>query len=210
MNVLRAMGTGVPIPRLQEWADLTEYDRDQVLAFDDWLQNYNGRFFFNDRLGDVDEICADARRLKVEYGLDLVFVDYLQLVSGFADERNRERVVNQIGKQLFALAKQLDVAVVAPVQVTKPGSDRLAIDDVRESKALTHDARLVVMLNRPWQAHKDRMMNLECDATLQIEKNRGGRTGDLRVHFDGAVQRFTEGKCPDGCRYARRAQRENH
>jgi replicative DNA helicase len=205
VNIIRSILTKIPLQRISEWETLPSYDRDIVLGIDEFLMNeWNDRLYFNDSLSDVDEVCADARRLKEERGLDAVFVDYLQLLSGFKDERNRERVVNQLGKQVFDLAKQIDVATIALSQVTRPGFDRLGIEDLRESKAIGHDAWLVLMLNRPWQAHKDDSMNLPCDATLQIEKNRGGRTGDIALHFDGAVQTFTEDECSDNCRDRRR------
>lgn len=192
VNIIRSTMSKIPLQRLSEWETIPEFDRQQVLDVDDFLMRWNGRFYFNDRLSDIDDVCADARRLKEDRGLDAVFVDYLQLLSGFTNEKVRERVVNQLGKQIFDLAKQINVAGVALSQVTRPGFDRLSLDDLRESKAIGHDAWLVLMLNRPWQAHKDEATNRPCEATLQLEKNRGGRTGDIPMHFAGNTQTFTE------------------
>lgn len=207
VNILRSQLSQVPLGRIADWNNIPEHDLNSVIAVDEFLaRRWNDRFFFNDRLYDVDEVCADARRLKEDRGLDAVFVDYLQLVAGYRDEKVRERQVNRIAKQLFDLAKKIDVAVIELSQVTRPGHDRLSLDDLRESKAIGHDAHLVLMLNRPYQAHKDASADLECRTILQIEKNRGGQTCDLAYHFDAAVQTFTEGGCPSGCRYARRAR----
>ncbi len=210
VNSIRAKLTQIPLPRIADWNELPEQDLDEVLHADQQMMRWNNRLFLNDQLHDIDDVCADARRLKEEAGLDVVFVDYLQLLSGYDEERVRERQVNRIGKALLNLAKQLDVATVAPCQVTRPGFDRLTLDDLRESKAIGHDAFLVLMLNRPWQSHKDDEQNMPCDSIVQIEKVRGGEPRDIRFHFDGATQTMVElptviHTCPTGCRYRRRA-----
>ena len=199
---LRTHVSGVPFRRIREWRVLNAADRARLIECEDSLVPYNSRFFFADRITTISELVTDARRLKASSGLNLVVVDYLQLLEG-VDDRQREREVNQIAWQLFAMARDLDLAVLALSQVTPAAnqrtSGRLSIDDVRDSKAIGHHARTVLMLQRPWQSDKTARV-LPCATTLQIEKNSEGTTGDLDFHFDGSTQTFDEGECPISCR----------
>lgn len=197
-NRVQARLTGIELSKIRAWNWLNEIERARLLQAEENLRPWNERFFFNDRALSIDDVVADARKLKATHGLDLILVDYLQLLEG-SDEYNRERTVNQIAWQLFKLAKDTNAAVLALSQVTATAqhraSGRLSVDDIRESKAIGHHARTILMLSRPYQSHKDENRNLPCYAVLQVEKNSEGQTGDIELHFDGATQFFSEGNC---------------
>lgn len=205
---LSARLSGVPLLAIRDWKSLNPMDRARVIEAQGELAQFNQRFFFADRISSLGELIADARKRHQEVGLSLIVVDYLQLVEGL-DEETRERMVNQIAWQLAELSKDLKCAVLALSQVT-PTADqrkdgRLSIDDLRDSKAIGHHARLVLLMSRPWQSNKARKDVFPCHTLLQVEKQSQGPTGDIPMHFAGAVQEFREGPCNDECRYARKA-----
>lgn len=206
-NSLRARLSGVPLPAIRDWAKLNEMDRQRVTDADGYLARFNRRFYFADRITTISDLIADARKRKQDGGVDLIVVDYLQLLEG-ADEDSRERTVNQIAWGLHELARDLKCAVLALSQVTTNADQRkdgrLSIDDLRDSKAIGHHARLVLMMSRPWQSNKARDDVHACHTLLQIEKQSQGSTGDVIFHFDGALQTFDEGGCHTNCRYTRK------
>ena len=205
---IRARISGVPLGAIRDWTNINEFDRARVIDSEDALLGFNRRFFYADRISEMSDLVADARMRYQETGLDLVVVDYLQLVGGM-DEDTRERTVNQIAWRLSELAKDLKIAVLALSQVTLTADmrkdGRLSVDDLRDSKAVGHHARLVLLMSRPWQSNKTRTDVLPCHTLLQVEKQSQGVTGDIVMHFDGAFQRFDEGACHDECRVARKA-----
>lgn len=198
---VRANRARIPLDRVREWMGLSEFDHSLLAEVHDLYRDIGRRYVFNDALRNIDEVIADSRRLKQKHGLDVVMVDYLQLLEGSADERTRERVVNQIAWKLFNLSKELDIAVIALSQVTtdatKRMGQRLSVDDLRESKATGHHARTVLLISRSWAYDKLNSMNAPCDTLVQVEKNSEGVVGDVQYHFDGPTQRFWEGNCDD-------------
>jgi replicative DNA helicase len=199
---LMARHARVPLGRIRnDWPNLSERERARVDQARKDLFSINRRFFFADRITSVSDLIADCRRRKASDGLDLVVVDYVQLLEG-VEEKNRERTVNQIAWQLFEMARELDVAVLALSQVTPAAQmragGRLSIDDLRDSKAVGHHARVVLLVQRPRQSSKADTSIPRCKAVLQVEKHSEGDTGDVLLHFDGIFQEFSETLC-DAC-----------
>ncbi len=133
----------------------------------------------------VLEARAKARRMKVEHGLDLVMIDYLQLMRGRAQE-NRQQEISEISRSLKALAKEIAVPVVALSQLSRAVEAREKkkpqLSDLRESGALEQDADLILFLYRPerygFQSEEgDRV------AEVIIGKQRNGPTGEVPVTF---------------------------
>jgi replicative DNA helicase len=146
----------------------------------------------------VLEARAKARRVKAEHGLALVVIDYLQLMQGRLRSENRQQEISEISRALKALAKELDVPVVALSQLSRAietrgdGSPRLS--DLRESGALEQDADLIMFLYR-----KEGPADAEPGLTdLIIGKHRNGPTGKLDLVFKAEYTRFED--------VARRAQ----
>jgi replicative DNA helicase len=134
----------------------------------------------------VLEIRAKARRQKRDKGLDLIIVDYLQLMRGTRRTESREREIAEISGSLKALAKELSVPVIAVSQLsrqTESRSDRRPqLADLRESGAIEQDADLVLFIHRA-DAYKKNQEEKDGIAELIIGKQRNGPTGTVRLAF---------------------------
>ncbi|MDQ2952790.1 MAG: replicative DNA helicase, partial [Chloroflexota bacterium] len=138
----------------------------------------------------VTDILAKSRRLQAEKGLDLVVVDYLQLIEGSGDDEGRVQEVARISRALKAIARELQVPVLALSQLSRQietrGTEPM-LSDLRESGALEADADLVMFL---WQ--KDRKDRDENVVRLKLAKHRNGPTGDFDLHFQSELTRFRD------------------
>jgi replicative DNA helicase len=138
----------------------------------------------------VTDILAKSRRLQAERGLDLVVIDYLQLIEGAEDEESRVLEVARISRALKAIARELEIPVIAVSQLSRQIEQRGTepmLSDLRESGALEADADLVLFL---WQ--KDRKDREEGVVRLKLAKHRNGPTGDFDLHFQSELTRFRD------------------
>jgi len=143
------------------------------------------------------EMRSKARRLKADNGLDMVIVDYLQLMQGPSAE-NRQQEVSQISRGLKGLAKELNVPVVALSQLSRApeqrtGDHRPQLSDLRESGAIEQDADLIMFLFRQemYEGPVDKDGNsIEGKAELIVGKQRNGPTGIVNLHFYKQYTRF--------------------
>lgn len=196
--------SGVLIKRIQN-RTMNEIDAHAVSEALDKLQRWRDRIFFADRIRDFESIHADCRRLKATYGLDVVFIDYLQLMGGF-DDLSGEREVNRIGRGLKRMAQDLDLAVVAASQVNKErekrASKRLSIGDMKYGAVIGEHADVALMFQRPRQDDQANTDIKWCEMVFQVAKNRGHENGDVLMHADMPTQTFAEGDCKDNrCRW---------
>jgi len=141
----------------------------------------------------VLEMRAKARRLKAEHGLDLLIIDYMQLMSGRGRIESRQQEVSQISRDLKALAKELDLPVVALSQLsrapeTRGGDHRPQLSDLRESGAIEQDADVVCFIFRE-EVYNPRDDN-EGKAEVIIAKQRNGPTGSINLVFLKQFTRF--------------------
>jgi replicative DNA helicase len=139
---------------------------------------------------NVTDILAKSRRLQAERGLDLVVIDYLQLIEGRDKEESRVLEVARISRALKAIARELEVPVIAVSQLSRQIEQRGTepmLSDLRESGALEADADLVLFL---WQ--KDRKDREESVVRLKLAKHRNGPTGDFDLHFQSDLTRFRD------------------
>ena len=165
---------------------------------DDWpdLARAAGRLsqapmFIDDTAGlGVLEIRAKARRLKSEHDIGMVIVDYLQLMHGSGDtKQNREQEIAQISRSLKALAKELDVPVIAVSQLsraveTRGGDRRPMLSDLRESGSIEQDADVVIFIYRSERYGilvDDNGNSTEGLAEVIIGKQRNGPVGTIRL-----------------------------
>ncbi len=160
----------------------------------------------------IAQLVARARRLKRQRGLDILFVDYLQLLSGSAKKGdNRVQEITEITTGLKALAKELNVPVVALSQLSRGvesrDDKRPQLQDLRESGSIEQDADVVMFVFREeyylknrepkpgteehfkWQAEMDMVHG---KAELIIGKQRHGPTGTVQLQFDAEVTRFSD------------------
>ncbi|MDR0753397.1 MAG: replicative DNA helicase, partial [Holosporaceae bacterium] len=159
----------------------------------------------------VSALRTRARKLKRQYGLDLIIVDYLQLLRGSDDKRNENRVqeISEITRLLKALAKELDVPVLALSQLSRAvetrDDKRPQLADLRESGSIEQDADVVMFVYREeyYEARReptpgtdkhrewmDRMSKVHNLAEVILAKHRHGPIGTIRLFFDGRYTRF--------------------
>jgi len=143
------------------------------------------------------ELRTKARRLQAEHGLDLVIVDYLQLMQAATASRDANRVqeVSEISRGLKALARELAVPVVALSQLSRQpemrNENEPRLSDLRESGAIEQDADVVIFLWRPnkEQGGEDSESDAET-IKIKVAKHRNGPTGDLQLRFLKTRTRF--------------------
>jgi replicative DNA helicase len=146
------------------------------------------------------EMRAKARRLKGEQGLGLVIIDYLQLISGRGRVESRQQEISEISRSLKAMAKELDVPVVALSQLSRAVESRQPprpqLSDLRESGAIEQDADVVAFLYRPafYRARKEEELDEPEDNTTEviIGKQRNGPTGTVHLAFLREYTRFED------------------
>ena len=140
----------------------------------------------------VLEMRAKARRLKAEHGLDLLVVDYLQLMSGRGRIESRQQEVSQISRDLKTLAKELDIPVLALSQLSRAPETRSEhkpqLSDLRESGAIEQDADVVCFIFRE-EVYNETDEN-RGRAELLIAKQRNGPTGKVDLAFLNSFTRF--------------------
>jgi replicative DNA helicase len=138
----------------------------------------------------VLELRAKARRLKADRGLGLVIVDYLQLMRGRSGAERREQEISEISRSLKALAKELNIPVIAISQLSRKAEDRPGrrpqLSDLRESGAIEQDADVIIFI------YRDEVYNPDSDqrgtAEVIIGKQRNGPTGKVDLSF---ISEFT-------------------
>ena len=140
----------------------------------------------------VLEMGAKIRRLRAEHGLDLVVVDYLQLMSGSGTSENRQQEISDISRSLKSVAKELNIPVVALSQLSRAvenrPSKRPLLADLRESGAIEQDADLVMMIFRSEMyaaevEEEEDKPDEEHVAEILIAKHRNGPTGIEKLTF---------------------------
>lgn len=141
----------------------------------------------------IMEMRAMARRLKAEHGLGLIIVDYLQLMEGRGKVESRVQEVSEFSRSLKALAKELDVPVLALSQLSRMVEQRHPpiprLSDLRESGSIEQDADIVMFIYREDKA-KQGQGGRENIAEILIEKHRNGPTGKVELYFSGEKVKF--------------------
>jgi replicative DNA helicase len=154
-----------------------------------------GKIYVDDRPGmDPLEMRAKARRLKMEAGLDMIMVDYLQLMSVKGKVESRQQEISQISRGLKAIAKELNVPVLSLSQLSRrpeqraAGDHRPQLSDLRESGAIEQDADLVAFIYRDEVYNKD--TEEKGIAEIIIAKQRNGPIGDFKLVFRNDITKF--------------------
>ncbi len=138
------------------------------------------------------EIRARARRLKREHGLGLIVVDYLQLMQVHGSTENRATEISEISRSLKALAKELELPIIALSQLNRSVEQRTdkkpVMSDLRESGAIEQDADLIVFIYREEVYNQDTPRKGMAD--ISIAKQRNGPIGDFPLTFVGRFTKF--------------------
>lgn len=167
---------------------------------DDWVRLARSagplaeaKIYIDDTPGiSITEMRSKCRRLKIEHSLDLIVIDYLQLMSGRGKTENRQQEVSDISRSLKALAKEMDVPVISLSQLSRApearADHRPMLSDLRESGSIEQDADVVCFL------YRDEYYNKETDkkniAEVIIAKQRNGPTGTVELAFIGKYTKF--------------------
>jgi replicative DNA helicase len=138
------------------------------------------------------QLRTKSRRLHLEYQLDLIIVDYLQLMSSGARSENRVQEVSHISRNLKVLARELNVPVLAAAQLSRAVEQRAdkepQLSDLRESGSLEQDADVVMFIHRPEVYEKDTLkQNI---AQIKVAKHRNGPVGTIEMVFRSKLAKF--------------------
>ena len=142
----------------------------------------------------VPEIRSKARRLQIENGLDLIMIDYLQLISGTGQFGSHQEEVAGISRDLKSMAKELGVPVLALSQLSRAnssrGDHRPVLTDIRDSGAIEQDADVVMFIHR--EEYYDSKPENKGKAQILIRKQRNGSLGDIDLGFKGEYTWFMD------------------
>lgn len=139
----------------------------------------------------VADIRSKCRRFKSAENLDIIFIDYLQLIGSAVKKENRQQEVTEISRQLKILAKDMKIPVVALSQLSRASEQRSdhvpQLSDLRESGAIEQDADIVMFLYRPSQFDKAASTHL---VDLVVAKNRNGSIGKVKLVWQDQIVKF--------------------
>ena len=201
--------SGIPSSHIRR-GGITEADFEKLRECSIELQSLP---FYVDETGgiSISQVMARARRLKRQKGLDLLVIDYIQLLagSGKRGSDNRVQEITEITTSLKALAKELNVPIIALSQLSRQVENRddkrPQLSDLRESGSIEQDADVVLFVYRgeyylaakeprpgteehqKWQTEMELALG---KAEVIIGKQRHGPTGTVELHFDASVTRF--------------------
>ncbi|MDX1412221.1 MAG: replicative DNA helicase, partial [Nitrospirales bacterium] len=167
----------------QDWVSLTEAAGrlEQAKIFIDDSGNLT-----------VQQMRGKARRLKAEHGLDLLIIDYLQLMEGRKDSESRQQEISDISRALKALAKELNIPVVALSQLSRAVENRKPpipiLADLRESGAIEQDADVVMFIYR--EEVYDPETEEKGIAKVIVRKHRNGPIGEVPLQFHENYAKF--------------------
>lgn len=185
---------------------------DEWERFDSNIRKMQGApIYVDDTPGlSIFELRTKARRLVREHGIELLMIDYLQLMNANGMRFNsRQEEVSTISRSLKGLAKELNIPVLALSQLSRaveqrdgPEGKRPQLSDLRESGAIEQDADMVLFVHRPEYYHilqDEKGNDLHGMAQIIIAKHRKGATGDVLLNFRGEYTRFAN---PEDAKFA--------
>lgn len=189
----------VSLSAMDEWGGLSPADTGKL--YDAYRRLSETNLFIDDySMNSPTDVLSKCRRLKRESGLDLIIIDYLQLMSNGGRGRSsesRQMEVSEMSRSMKIYAKELDVPIILLSQMSRGVEQRNdhtpKLSDLRESGAIEQDADMVMFLHRENQFNPAVPENL---IQLLIRKNRNGPIGDINLEWEGQTTTFRE--CVDG------------
>ncbi len=190
----------LPIEKLRK-GNLAQYELQQMEAKVSELSE--AQIFIDDTPAlNIFELRAKARRLKMQHNIEMIIIDYLQLMSGGGDNKNgnREQEISNISRSLKNIAKELNIPVIALSQLsraveTRGGNKRPQLSDLRESGAIEQDADMVVFLYRPEYYGievDENNFSTKGKAEVIIAKHRNGALDTVPIKFIGQFAKFED------------------
>jgi replicative DNA helicase len=174
---------------------------------DDQYAKYNegvakladSKIFIDDTAGiNIMQLRSKARKLMLENSLDLIVIDYLQLMQGNSSTDNRAQEIGEISRSLKILARELNIPVIALSQLNRAVENRQdripQLSDLRESGSIEQDADLVIFLSRDMniEENPDNTSSSPIKVDVHIAKHRNGAIGKVNLNFYGTIQKFKE------------------
>ncbi len=176
--------------------------RNATITSDEWVELINAasrlserKLFIDDTAGlDIMALRAKARKLKAHHGIDFLVIDYLQMLHSTKKHENRHQEVSEISRALKALAKELQVPILALSQLSRAVDSRMdkrpMLSDLRESGAIEQDADVIMFL------YRDIVYNPDTEnpalAELIVGKQRNGPTGTVQLQFLRELTKFED------------------
>ncbi|WKY49273.1 replicative DNA helicase [Eubacteriaceae bacterium ES3] len=172
------------------------------LSKEDWERmavGYNTLFgasvFIDDTPGiTISDLRSKCRRLKTEKALDLIMIDYLQLMSGGGKSENRQNEISEMSRGLKALAREMEAPVIALSQLSRAPDARTdhhpVMSDLRESGSIEQDADVIMLLYR--ESYYDDNPELKNIAEVNIAKQRNGPTGAIKLAWIPEYTKFND------------------
>lgn len=176
--------------------------RNATITSDEWVELTNvaarlaeAKLFIDDTAGlDIMALRAKARKLKAQHGVDLIVIDYLQLLHSGRRHENRHQEVSEISRALKALAKELEIPILALSQLSRGVDSRMdkrpMLSDLRESGAIEQDADVIMFIYRDIVYNPD--TENPAAAELIVGKQRNGPTGVVNLHFLKEIMKFED------------------
>jgi replicative DNA helicase len=180
---------GIDSWKLQKWL----LEDEEFARMGDALERLSrANIYIDDSpMGNLMEIKSKARRLKLESGIDFLVIDYLQLMSG-GNPMNRVQEISDISRGIKALARELQVPIIALSQLSRAVESRTTkepiLSDLRESGSIEQDADVVMMIYR--EDYYDEFTENKGVTNIFIRKNRNGPVGQVDLKFEKKYQKF--------------------
>ncbi len=178
--------TGIPYDKI-ELGILSDSDKDSIKKAAEELAEGPTVIYYDGSKCTAETICSLARRYRTTHNIEMVIVDYLQLVQS-PRAKTREQEVAHISRSMKNLALELDIPIVALSQLNRAADvqEVPTLSNLRESGALEQDSDMVMLL------YRDKKSIRSTDWIISIAKNRNGCLGDVRVTFDRVSMKFIE------------------
>ncbi len=188
--------SGIPMYKISKW----QLDNDDFVKMGEAMETLWESHIYVDDVGSatLSQLRSKLRRLKIEAGaLDLVVIDYLQLMSGQGSkfEWNRVQEISQISRGLKELSKELSVPIIALSQLSRGVESRIdkkpQLSDLRESWSIEQDADVVIMIYRE-EYYDPEDPDKKGLTDLLVRKNRNGAVGEVSLFFDKHTMKFVQ------------------
>lgn len=182
-----ALRTKIPLDNIKN-ASLSEEQWYQISKEASILANSSMKIY--DKIFTLNGIAAECRKLKIKEGLDVVIIDYLQLIESGERTENRNQDISKITRRLKLMAKEIDINIIVLSQLSRApetrSDHRPMLSDLRESGSIEQDSDVVMLLYRDEYYHKDSESKgiMECI----VAKNRNGEVGTSRLKWKPEIQ----------------------
>jgi replicative DNA helicase len=187
--------TGIDNDRVKR-GKLTEDEWKDIHSKTSFVINSNKLLVDDDGNTDLFGLKSISKRFNHKSKVDMIIVDYLQLLNGSDKsnkQQNREQQISYLSRSLKALAKELDIPIICLSQLSRAvesrGNKRPMLSDLRESGAIEQDANQVMFIYRDGYYNK---LDTSGDTEIILAKNRAGQTGTIQLNFNGAKSTFTD------------------